>query len=111
MVGPPAAIAPTGVGPPAQATNARASGVGPAVRTAASSASNSTSSLTASSALLLRTMTGNASWTAVNASSTRSCRARRWARSCATIAVTSLCPKVLSVPSLTTTRLRTPGRQ
>src|SRR5690242_5150124 len=35
VVGPPAAIAPEGVGPAAHATRARASGVGPAVRTAA----------------------------------------------------------------------------
>ncbi len=87
VVGPPAASAPAGAGPAAQATSARASGRGPAARTAASSASNSTSSRTASSACPLRTQRGNAACIAVNISSTRSCRARRWARSWRRIAV------------------------
>ena len=81
VVGPPAASAPAGVGPHAQVTNARASGRGPAARTAVSSASSSTSSHTALSALPLRTKRGKAVWTAVNASNTRSWRARRCERS------------------------------
>ena len=72
VVGPPAASAPDGVRPDAQATSARARGVGPAARTAASSASSSISSRTASSALALRTKRGKAACTAVKASSTRS---------------------------------------
>ncbi|WP_082975130.1 M48 family metalloprotease, partial [Mycobacterium sp. 1245805.9] len=65
----------------AHATNARARGVRPVARTAASSASSSTSSCTARNALALRTNRGKAACAAVNASRTRSWRARRWARS------------------------------
>lgn len=111
MLGPLAASAPDGARPDAQATSARARGARPAARTAASSASNSTNSWTAPNALALRTSRGKAACTAVNASSTRSCRARRWARSWVRMAATSASASVLSVPSLTTTRLRTPGRQ
>jgi hypothetical protein len=47
----------------------------------------------------------------MNASSTRSWRARRCARSWDRIAATSVSVSADSVPSLRTTRLRTPGRQ
>ncbi|PQM44370.1 hypothetical protein C1Y40_05469 [Mycobacterium talmoniae] len=47
----------------------------------------------------------------MKASSTRSWRARRWARSWVRMAPTSVLDRLVSVPSLSTTRLRTPGRQ
>lgn len=59
-LGPPAAMAPDGADPAAHVTNARASGVRPTARTAASSASSSTNNRTAPNALALRTSRGKA---------------------------------------------------
>jgi hypothetical protein len=111
VVGPPAAMAPCGAVEFEQVTRARASGVGPVTLTAESSASSSISSFTESSADLLRTTRGNASCAAVNASSTRSWRARRCERSWLTIAVSSDFDRFANVPWLSTTRWRRPGRQ